>query len=391
MVGAVVTCVIGTRPEAVKMAPVIARLRDEVLGLNLRIVTTGQHRGLLDQALADFDLMPDVDLDLMRPGQGLAELTSRSLKALDALFATQRPDLVLSVGDTTTVLSTALACYYRQVPFGHIEAGLRTGDPLAPFPEEKHREVAARLATLHFAPTEAARANLIAEGINPAAIHLTGNTAIDALQMVARRTVALPVRPSTKRFALVTTHRRENFGAPLAEICQALVDLLDQDQGLSVVLPIHPNPAVRPTVEAYLAHHPRAHLIEPVGYAEFVALMKASWIILTDSGGIQEEAPSLGKRVLVLREATERPEGVTSGGAQVVGSDRQAIRAAVERLRDEPDLAAPFFNPFGDGHASDRIARVVARHQGCHVPTLPPGVPEVWEARVVERSTSPRS
>ncbi len=377
----VVTCVMGTRPEAVKMAPVIARLRTGDFGLTLRILTTGQHRDLLDRALADFDLTPDGDLDLMRPGQGLAELTSRSLVALDAQFANEQPDLVLSVGDTTTVLATALACYYRQVPFGHIEAGLRTGNPLAPFPEEKHRELAARLAALHFAPTEAARANLIREGIAPATIHLTGNTAIDALQMVARRQIPLPVSLSTTRFALVTTHRRENFGAPLVEICQALRELLDRDPNLSVVLPVHPNPAVRPTLEAHLSAHPRAHLIEPIGYAEFVALMKACWVILTDSGGIQEEAPSLGKRVIVLREATERPEAVAWGTACVVGSSRSAIVAAVDQVRQDPEPPGPYFNPFGDGHAADRIARVVARFLGRDVPPLPAGVAEVWDSQ----------
>ncbi len=333
----VVVCVVGTRPEAVKMGPIVIRLR-EAAGLSVRLVSTGQHRELLNQALSDFGLEADLDLGLMRPGQSLAEVTARALTALDAAFASERPDFVLAQGDTTTVLASALAAYYRQVPFGHVEAGLRTGNPYRPFPEEKNRVVAGHLAEVHFAPTPQARLNLLREGIAGASIHVTGNPGIDALRLAAGRPVACPVELETDRMILVTAHRRESFGEPLAEVCQALRDLVDRDPRLSVVFPVHPNPAVREAVEAHLRGRPRIRLIDPVGYPGFVALMKASFLILTDSGGVQEEGPSLGKPVLVLRDETERPEAVAAGTVRLVGPHRGAIVEAVESLASDPDL-----------------------------------------------------
>jgi UDP-N-acetylglucosamine 2-epimerase (non-hydrolysing) len=378
--GRVVACVVGTRPEAVKMAPVVLRLR-QAEGLRVRLISTGQHRELLDQALADFGLVADRDLGLMRPGQTLAEVTSRALMALDEAFEAERPDLVLAQGDTTTVLASALASYYRRVPFGHVEAGLRTGQPYRPFPEEKNRVLAGHLAAIHFAPTPGARRNLLREGIADASIHVTGNPGIDALGLALQRSIRLPVEPETDRMILVTAHRRENFGQPLLEICQALRDLVDRNPRLSVIFPVHPNPSVRGPVEAELSDLARIRLIDPVGYLEFVALMRASFLILTDSGGVQEEGPSLGKPVLVLRDETERPEAVEAGTVQLVGPHRSAIVAAVEALATDPDRYRRFstaLNPYGDGWAAERIAQVISVDLGLAVPAAPTGFSERW-------------
>lgn len=367
-----VMCAVGTRPEAVKMAPVIARLGREAGRIDVRVLAVAQHRGLLDQALGDFGITPDHDLDLMRPDQGLADLTARALVAIDGHLGRERPDLVLAQGDTTTVLATALASHYQRIPFGHVEAGLRTGRAYDPFPEEKNRVLASHLAALHFAPTQRARRSLLAEGIADATIHVTGNTVVDALLATAARSTPLPLTPATARFLLVTMHRREGFGAPQAEVCQALVDLVERDPGLSVVYPVHPNPEVRTPSEAHLGGRARIHLIEPVGYLAFVALMKAAALILTDSGGVQEEAPALGKPVLVLRETTERPEAVESGFARLVGTARDRIVLAVEEALAQPnDAAFRPVNPYGDGWASERIARIILTRFGLD-PGLPP-------------------
>lgn len=356
------------------MAPVILGLR-RAPGIEVRVLTTSQHRGLLAKGLDDFGIVADLDLDLMRPDQGLADLTARALAALSAVFERERPELVLGQGDTTTVLCTALACHYNRVPFGHVEAGLRTGRPYFPFPEEKNRVLAAHLAALHFAPTESSRRNLLSEGIDPATIHVTGNTVIDALLMTARENLPLPLEPATSRFLLVTAHRRENLGAPLVEICRALRALVDRQPALSVVYPVHPNPGVRETVSARLGGHDRIHLIDPVGYPEFVALMRRSYLILTDSGGVQEEGPALGKPVLVLRDETERPEAVAAGTSRLVGPRREAIITAVEELCDRPEVHARFaraVNPYGDGLASERIVRVLVERFGLeHAPGPP--------------------
>jgi UDP-N-acetylglucosamine 2-epimerase (non-hydrolysing) len=263
------------------------------------------------------------------------------------------------------------------VPFGHVEAGLRTGQPYRPFPEEKNRVIAGHLATYHFAPTPAAKANLLREGIAEASIHVTGNPAIDALRLVTARPLPLPFAPPTDRYLLLTAHRRENFGAPLAEICQAIRDLVERHADLSVVFPVHPNPSVRTAVAAELGGFDRIALVEPVGYAGFVALMKGAFAILTDSGGIQEEGPSLGRPVFVLRDETERPEAVAAGTVKLVGPHRRAIVDALKNLLDNPDLASSAIppNPYGDGWAAERITRVVLRHFGLPLPALPSGMP----------------
>lgn len=372
--------VVGTRPEVVKMAPIVLRL-GRAAGLRVRLVSTGQHRELLDRALADFGLAADRDLGLMRPGQTLAETTARALSALDGALEAEHPDFVLAQGDTTTVLATALACYYRQIPFGHVEAGLRTGQPYRPFPEEKNRVLAGHLADLHFAPTPQARQNLLREGIADATIHVTGNTGIDALRLAADLPVGPPVAIDAPRMLLVTAHRRENFGAPLAEICEALRSLVERDPSLCVVFPVHPNPAVRTAVAALLRDRPRIHLIDPVGYPEFVALMRASFLILTDSGGVQEEGPSIGKPVLVLRDETERPEAVAAGSVRLVGPHRDAIVDAVESFARDPDLYRKFAtvaNPYGDGWAAERIVRVLLRRFDLPEPPRPAGFNPEW-------------
>jgi len=379
----VVVCVVGTRPEAVKMAPVVLRLR-QAKNLRVRLVSTGQHRELLDQALADFGLVADRDLALMRPSQTLAEVTARALTALDQVFDAEQPDFVLAQGDTTTVLASALASYYRRIPFGHVEAGLRTGQPGRPFPEEKNRVLAGHLADLHFAPTPQSRLNLLREGIADASIFVTGNPGIDALNLALRRPVPLPVEPETDRMILVTAHRRESFGPPLLEICDALRDLVRRDPCLSVIFPVHPNPSVRGPVETALGGTPRIRLIEPAGYLEFVALMRASFLILTDSGGVQEEGPSMGKPVLVLRDETERPEAVEAGTVRLVGPHREAIVRAVESLSNDPTLYAQFArvaNPYGDGWAAERIARVLLDRFQIETSPEPPGFSTEWSSR----------
>jgi UDP-N-acetylglucosamine 2-epimerase (non-hydrolysing) len=361
-----VACVVGTRPEAVKMAPVVIRLRRTGSGFAPRIIATGQHREMVTQALAHFGLQPDIDLATLRPGQSLAELSARLLVGLDEVLVRERPDLVLAQGDTTSVLCAGLAAHYRQVPFGHVEAGLRTGRADAPFPEETNRVLASHLAALHFAPTEMARTNLVREGISADVIHLTGNTVIDALLLTLERRPPLPIKPPTERFVLVTAHRRENW-PDMDEIAKALRDLVARNADLGVVFPVHPNPALRDVISDRLGGLGRVRLLEPVGYPEFVALMQASYLVLTDSGGVQEEAPALGKPVLVMRDTTERPEAVEAGTAQLVGPRHDAIVSAVENLwhcREAYERQARVANPYGDGRAASRIHRAIAEWFG---------------------------
>jgi UDP-N-acetylglucosamine 2-epimerase (non-hydrolysing) len=359
------------------MAPVILRLRES--GRNdVRVVATGQHRSLLDQALADFGLAADEDLQLMLPGQQLADLTARALLALSDVLRRLRPGMVLAQGDTTTVLCTALACFYQRISFGHVEAGLRTGRKYFPFPEEKNRVLAGHLADVHFAPTLEARSNLLREGIADASIHVTGNTVIDALLLTAGRDVRARVTPSTSRYILVTAHRRENFGEPFREICQALRDLVDGDQELSIVYPVHPNPHVKEEVSKWLTGHERIHLIEPLPYPEFVRLMKGAYLLLTDSGGVQEEGPSLGKPVLVLRDETERPEAVAAGTVRLVGPHRNAIVPAVRELCESQHIYQRYaraINPYGDGRAAERIVHVLAKDFGVECTDLDRAIP----------------
>ncbi|HVF10827.1 MAG TPA: UDP-N-acetylglucosamine 2-epimerase (non-hydrolyzing), partial [Abditibacteriaceae bacterium] len=309
--------IIGTRPEAVKMAPLVNYLKSRPADFKCTVCVTAQHRQMLDQVLQCFGITPDFDLDIMQTGQTLTQVTTRALDGLDRVLRETRPDLVLAQGDTTTVLTAALAASYHQIAFGHVEAGLRTANKFDPFPEEINRRLTGQLADLHFAPTPQARANLLQEGVLAESIYLTGNTVIDALQQVHQSGTAKPDgdNGSTSRMLLVTTHRRENWGEPLEQIALALHDIIEHFPDTRIVHSMHPNPIVRETLQRILGNHPRVELIEPQDYVDIVRLMEKAYMVLTDSGGLQEEAPTLGLPVLVLRRTTERPEGVEAGTA----------------------------------------------------------------------------
>jgi UDP-N-acetylglucosamine 2-epimerase (non-hydrolysing) len=365
-----VLCVVGTRPEAIKMAPVIRELRRHAARATVRVCATGQHREMLDQVLVLFDVVPDVDLEIMRPDQSLADVTAAAMLGLDRLIAVERPDWVVVQGDTTTAMVAALAAFYQRARVAHVEAGLRSGDRDHPFPEEVNRRLADTLSDLHFAPTETARDNLLREGLDSATVIVTGNTVIDALHWVA----ALPapddlpaILPSNgARLLLVTAHRRESFGAGIEEICLALRDIAHRcGDAVHLVYPVHMNPKVREPVERILGDVANVALLPPLDYLRLVHLMKRSHLILTDSGGIQEEAPSLGVPVLVLREVTERPEAVRAGTARVVGTSRERVVSETMRLlgdQSEYERMARRSNPYGDGHAAERIvAALLAR------------------------------
>ncbi|HZQ98550.1 MAG TPA: UDP-N-acetylglucosamine 2-epimerase (non-hydrolyzing) [Chloroflexota bacterium] len=360
-----VAVVFGTRPEAVKLAPVVAELRRHP-DLRVRVVATAQHREMLDQALAVFGVAPDVDLDLMRPGQTLPDLTARLVTALANTFEAERPDAVLVQGDTTTAFAGALAAFYAHVPVGHVEAGLRSGVPDDPFPEEANRRLVGVLADLHFAPTPRAANNLRREGVPEARILVTGNTVIDALLGVLRALPSAPA-PNGRRRLLMTMHRRENWGGPIREVCVAVREVLEARPDVELLFPVHRNPLVREEVGGVLAGHPRVELAEPLDYGELVRAMRDCTLVLTDSGGIQEEAPTLGKPVLVLRRTTERPEAVEAGCARLVGTERAAVRGELMRLLDEPAAYAAMAhvaNPFGDGRASERVALALRQRLG---------------------------
>jgi UDP-N-acetylglucosamine 2-epimerase (non-hydrolysing) len=360
-----VLCVVGTRPEAVKMAPVILALQREPWA-RVRVLATAQHRQMLDQVLGFFGITPDVDLDLMRPGQTLAGLTSRLMASLDQVLEAERPDVVLAQGDTTTVMVAALASFYRRIPFGHVEAGLRTHDIDNPFPEEANRLIAGRLARWHFAPTARSRDNLLAEGVRLDTIHVTGNTVIDALLDTARRDIPLPFDlPADRRVVLVTAHRRENFGEPFRDICRALRTLAQTHPDVQFVYPVHPNPNITTVAHEWLSGLPGVTLCEPLDYAPFVALMKRACLIISDSGGVQEEAPALGKPVLVLRDETERPEAVELGVVALVGPHHDRIvREAGRLLGDERarQAMARGVSPYGDGQSAARIVTVLQQY-----------------------------
>ena len=351
-------CIVGTRPEAIKMAPVIQALQEEPWA-DCRVLATAQHRQMLDQVLRLFDITADIDLDIMRPNQALNALTARMLLDLDAALEVESPDAVLAQGDTTTVMAAALACFHRRIPFGHVEAGLRTGDLGNPFPEEMNRVIASQLAQWHFAPTERSRANLLREGCEASHIWVTGNTVIDALLRVAAThpDPGVPFDPS-RRLILVTAHRRENFGPPFETICRAIRHLADTYPDVQVLYPVHPNPNVRELAHALLGQHERITLREPLDYAAFVGAMQRAYLILSDSGGVQEEAPALGKPVLVLRQETERPEAVAAGVVELVGTDFDTIVGAARRLLDDEAAyraMAKGASPYGDGRAAERI------------------------------------
>ena len=361
----------GTRPEAIKMFPVVAALR-ETGRFDVRVVVTAQHRELLDSVLALAGLVPDVDLDLMQPDQSLDALSSRLITRFGQVLDELRPDHVLVHGDTLTTMMASLACYFRRIPVGHVEAGLRSGDIYSPWPEEVNRKVTGVIADLHFAPTATAAAALRSENVNEKSIHVTGNTVIDALlyaqakigadPALAPAIAPLKARFAGKRIIAVTAHRRENFGAGMAQIAQALQRLAARDD-VAIIYPLHPNPNVGGVMQPALAGRANIALINPLDYLDFVAMMAASDIVLTDSGGIQEEAPSLGKPVLVMRDTTERPEGVAAGTAKLVGADAAVIVAETSRLLDDPaayEAMSRAHNPYGDGTASRQIATIIA-------------------------------
>lgn len=361
-----VLTIFGTRPEAIKLAPAIKELEREP-GVTPVVCVTGQHQQMLEPFLEVFGIHPAYNLDVMLPDQSLFDLTERILNRVRDVLEAERPDLVLVQGDTTTAFATALAAFYLKIKVGHVEAGLRTTDKYNPFPEEINRRLISHLADLHFAPTARAKENLLAEGINSSSIFVTGNTIIDALFMILKRTKTqdpladLRLDPR-KRLLLVTAHRRESFGKGLANICQALKEIVRRAPNVEIIYPVHLNPNVRSTVERFLTGIDQIHLIEPLDYVTFVHLMNRAHLILTDSGGIQEEAPSLGKPLLVMREVTERPEVLEVGAAKLVGTDSERIvYEALRLLEDENEYkrmaTAP--NPFGDGHAAERIVKAI--------------------------------
>lgn len=362
-----ILCVVGTRPEAIKMAPVILALKKESWA-DVRVLATAQHRHMLDQVLNFFDIEPDIDLDIMRPNQALTTLTARLLLDLDDVLLAEKPDVVLVQGDTTTVMTVALACFYHRIPIGHVEAGLRTWDMQNPFPEEANRVIAGRLARWHFAPTESSRKNLLSEGISDNAITVTGNTVIDALLMTAKKDLELGIDiDKSKRLILVTSHRRENFGEPFRNICRALHTLAERNPDVQFLYPVHPNPNVKDVAHQMLGTSANIHLCEPLDYAPFVAAMQRSYLIISDSGGVQEEAPALGKPVLVLRDETERPEAVEQQVVKLVGSDYDRIVSEAQRLLDDETTYKAMsrgISPYGDGHGAERIVNVLKAYAG---------------------------
>ena len=368
--------IFGTRPEAIKMAPVIRELKKHSDTFDCKVCVTAQHRQMLDQVLSLFDISPDHDLDIMKPGQDLYDITCNVLKGLKPVLDQERPDVVLVHGDTTTTMAASIASYYQRIKVGHVEAGLRTYNKFSPFPEEINRRVAGALTDLHFAPTEASKNNLLREGVPSEAISVTGNTVIDALLSVSEKLAATPLMKEQlerqfpylnpdRRLILVTGHRRENFGAGFESTCGALYDIAAAHPDVDILYPVHLNPNVQQPVRRILGDGqlPNIHLIEPVDYLPFVYLMDRSYIIITDSGGVQEEAPSLGKPVLVTRETTERPEAVEAGTVKLVGTNRASIVEQTERLLLNPDAYETMsraHNPYGDGRAASRIVARLA-------------------------------
>jgi UDP-N-acetylglucosamine 2-epimerase (non-hydrolysing) len=363
-----VAVVFGTRPEAIKLAPLVKRLQASPSRFRTSTIVTAQHREMLDQVLELFSIQPDHDLDIIQPRQTLAQITSRAVEGLDAILSKTRPDWVLVQGDTTTTFVGALAAFYNKIKVGHVEAGLRTNDKHYPYPEEINRQLTTVVADAHFPPTAQSRQNLIAEGVRDDAVWVTGNTVIDALQDVLswNRPCAHPVlervKTEQRRMVLVTSHRRENQGEPQRNICAALIELAKRFPDVLIVFPVHLSPAVRDTVVPLLEGQDRIVLLEPLDYFETVNFMKASFLVLSDSGGIQEEAPSLGKPVLVLRDSTERPEGIEAGTVRLVGTDTQTIVSTASALLADPEQyrrMAESANPYGDGKACARILQAI--------------------------------
>jgi UDP-N-acetylglucosamine 2-epimerase (non-hydrolysing) len=361
--------IFGTRPEAIKLCPVILRLRANPSDFDVRVCVTAQHREMLDQVLEAFQVKPDFDLDVMLPGQTLFQSTSRIVAGLEPVLDAVRPGMVLVQGDTTTTFCGALAAFYKGIPVGHVEAGLRTWDITQPFPEEMNRVLTSRLAALHFAPTEASARNLRNEGVPAAAISVTGNTGIDAVLFVRDQLVSGVLAVSsavrldpTKKLIVVTAHRRESFGAGFEGICRGLARIAARSD-VQIVYPVHPNPRVQDPVNRLLAGLPNVFLIEPLGYVPFVDLMRRAYLLITDSGGVQEEGPSLGKPILVMRDKTERPEAVAAGTVKLVGTDENRILQEAANLLDDPkswEAISHVHNPYGDGRASERIEGLIA-------------------------------
>lgn len=357
-----IMCVVGTRPEAIKMAPVIKALQASG-EFDVSVLATAQHRDLLDQAFQLFEIKADYDLNVMTPGQTLPELTARLMTSIDLTLNEATPDLVIAQGDTTTVFVTSLACFYKKIPFAHLEAGLRTHDLYSPFPEEANRILSGHLARLHFAPTEVSKQNLLREGISSDKIYVTGNTVIDALLETAQKNFNIGVDiPDDAKIILVTSHRRENFGQPIINICNAIIELIEKYSDIYVLFPVHPNPNVREVTDRLLSGHQRIRLVNPFDYGPFVAAMKRAHIILSDSGGVQEEAPALGKPVLVLRRDTERPEAVSEGVVKLIGTEQADIVRETSQLLDSNSAyqrMAKGSSPYGDGQSSQRIVKII--------------------------------
>jgi UDP-N-acetylglucosamine 2-epimerase (non-hydrolysing) len=366
----------GTRPEAVKVAPLIRALEASPI-FTPQVAVTAQHRSMLDQVNEVFDIKPEFDLDIHRPGQTLTAITTRALHGVQEILAEQRPDAIVVQGDTTTVFAAALAAFYEQIPVVHLEAGLRTGNPYSPYPEEINRRLATRLTALHLAPTATSKANLLTENIEPATVVVTGNTVIDALLWTVGRRfdygepALADLDASAAPVLLVTAHRRESWGTPLRKVGSALARIADEHRDLRIVFPIHRNPAVRDAILPAIGHLPNVTVTEPLPYGGFARLMNRATVILTDSGGVQEEGPSLGKPVLVMRDTTERPEAVQAGTVRLVGTDPDLIVASVGRLLTDPaayTAMANAVNPYGDGRAAERAVAAIAHHFGLGPP-----------------------
>jgi len=366
-------CVVGTRPEGIKMAPVVKELREYPEAVEVVLVSSGQHREMLAQALKPFGLVPDIDLDLMQHGQSLSQLTTRILDGLEKVVSDQKPDYVLGQGDTTTCFVASLVSFYHGIPFAHVEAGLRTASILSPFPEEFNRRAVSLTAALNFAPTIWAKENLEKEGIDSKSIFVTGNTGIDAVLFSSRMAHRDSCPADGHRILLLTTHRRENWGKSQEQIARAVHRLVQKHEDIEVIVPMHRNPQVREVLYAGLGNLDRVKLIEPPDYEDFVQLLKNSYLVLTDSGGVQEEAPAFGVPVLVLRDQTERPEGVTSGVAKLVGTDEDTVFNAADELlssAEQRSKMARASSPYGDGRASKRIRQILLRSLGIESPEV---------------------
>ena len=365
--------VFGTRPEAIKMCPLVLEMRKYPEYIQPIVAVTAQHREMLDQVLDLFGIVPDYDLNIMTSGQTLYDVTNRALMGLKAVMEEAKPDMVLVHGDTTTTFAGALAAFYAQIPVGHVEAGLRTGNKYSPYPEEMNRKLTGAIADMHFAPTSSSKANLLQENVNPQNILVTGNTVIDALQTTVRSDYHFADEDFNKVFAeghrliLMTTHRRENLGEPMRHVYRALKSVLEAHEDVEAIFPVHKNPKVREIVREELGHLSRVHLIEPMDYEPFANLMAKVDVVLTDSGGIQEEAPALGKPVLVLRDTTERPEAVDAGTVKLVGTAYEDVLRETNLLLDDADhyrSMAEAANPYGDGKACERIVKAILRKNG---------------------------